>query len=91
MGFSHLFILQLRSCHRGLGPPDLDSGPDLFYLLIFDHLLQHLLAFDLLLLTLHPSAFLLEPTLQNAQVLRGNETSYLLQPRENMAEPFAPH
>ncbi len=34
MGFSHLFILQLRSWHRGLGPPDLDSGPDLFDLLL---------------------------------------------------------
>ncbi len=33
MGFSHLFILQLRSWHRGLGPPDLDSGPYFFDLL----------------------------------------------------------
>ncbi len=83
MGFSHLFILQLRSWPRGLGPPDSDSGPDLFDLLIFDLLLlllpldlllQHLLAFDLLLVHLHPSAFLLEPTLLNAQTLRGNVT-----------------
>ncbi len=91
MGFSHLFILQLRSWHRCLGPPDSDSGPDLFDLLIFDLLLQHLLAFDLLLLPLHPLAFLLEPTLQNAQALRGDVTSYLLQPRENMAEPSSPY
>ncbi len=34
MGFSHLFILQLRSYHRGLGPPDSDSGPDLFDFLL---------------------------------------------------------
>ncbi len=45
----------------GLGPRDLDSGPDLFDLLtldllIFDLLLQHLLAFDFLPLPLHPSA-----------------------------------
>ncbi len=91
MGFSHLFILQLRSWLHGLGPPDSDFGPDLFDLLIFDLLLQHLLAFDLLLLPLHPLAFLLEPTLQNAQALRGNVTSYLLQPCENMAEPSFPH
>ncbi len=69
MRFAHLFILQLKSWLRGLGPPGLDSGPDLFDLLIFDLLLQHLLAFDLLLLPLHPSAFLLEPTLQNVQAL----------------------
>ncbi len=69
MGFSHLFILQLRSWLCGLGPPDSDSRPDLFDLLIFDLLLQHLLAFDFLLLPLHPSAFLLKPTLQNAQAL----------------------
>ncbi len=64
MGFSHLFILQLRSWPCSLGPPDLDSRPNLFDLLIFDHqhllafdlLLQHLLAFDLLPLPLHPSA-----------------------------------
>ncbi len=61
MEFSHLFILQLRSWPRGLGPPDSDSGPDLFNLLIldlliFDLLLEYLLAFDLLFLPLHPSA-----------------------------------
>ncbi len=66
MGFSHLFIHQLRSWPRGLGPPDSDSGPDLFDPLILDPLLQHLLAFDLLFLHLHPSAFPLEPTLLNA-------------------------
>ncbi len=105
MGFSHLFILQLRSWPRGLRPPNLDSGLDLFDLLILDLLLQyllafdllildlllqhllafdllilhlllqHLLAFDLLLLPLHPLAFMLEPTLLNAQALRGNVTS----------------
>ncbi len=85
MRFSHLFILQLRSWPRGLGPPDFDSEPDFFdslildlllqHLLAFDLLLQHLLAFDLLLLPLHPSAFLLEPTLLNAQALRGDVTS----------------
>ncbi len=91
MRFSHLFILQLRSWLRGLGPPDSDSGPDLFNLLILNFLLQHLLAFDLLLLPLHPSAFLLELTLQNTQALRGDVTSYLLQPRENMAELSSPH
>ncbi len=91
MGFSHLFILQLRSWHCGLGPPDSDSGPDLFDLLIFDLLLQHLLAFDLLLHSLPPLAFLLEPTLQKAQALRGDVTSYLLQPRENIAEPSSLH
>ncbi len=56
MGFSHLFIFQLGSWPHGLGPPDLDSRPDIFDLLILDLLLQHLLAFDLLLLPLHPSA-----------------------------------
>ncbi len=81
MGFSHLFILQLKFWSRGLGPLDSDSRNDLFDLLILDLLLQHLLAFDLLildlllqhllafdllLLPLHPSAFLLEPTLLNA-------------------------
>ncbi len=44
MGFSHLFILQLKSWPRDLGPPDLDFGPDIFDPLIFD-----LLIFDLLL------------------------------------------
>ncbi len=46
MRFSHLFILQLRSWPRGLGPPDSDFGPDLFDLLILD-----LLIFDLLFST----------------------------------------
>ncbi len=85
MGFSHLFILQLRSWPRGLGPLDSDAGTDLFDSLILDLLLQHLLAFnllllhllafDLLLLPMHPSAFLLEPTLLNAQALRDDVTS----------------
>ncbi len=78
MRFSHLFILQLRSSPRGLGPPDLDSGPDLFDLLILDLLLQHLLAFDFLILDLllqHLLAFLLEPTLLNVQALQGDVTS----------------
>ncbi len=87
MGFSHLFILQLRSWHRGLAPPDLDSRPDLFDLLIFNLLLQHLLAFDLLPLPLYPWAFRLEPTFLNAQALQGDVTSYLLQPYESLAEP----
>ena len=60
----------------GLGPPDLDSGPDLFDLLIFDlllfDLLLLLLTLDLLLQHLQSWAFLLEPTLLNAQALRGN-------------------
>ncbi len=73
MGFSHLFILQLRSWPHGLGSPDLNSGPDLFDLLIFDLLLL-LLFFDFLLQHLHPSAFLLEPTFLNTQALRGNVT-----------------
>ncbi len=34
MGFSHVFILQLKSWHRGLGPPDSNSRPDLFDLLL---------------------------------------------------------
>ncbi len=55
MGFSPLFILQLRSWHHGQGPPDSDSGPDLFDLLIFDLLLL-LLSLDLLLQHLHLSA-----------------------------------
>ncbi len=63
MGFSHLFILQLKSWPFGLGPPDLDSGPDLFDLLIldfliFDLLFQHLLAFDLLPLPLYLSTLM---------------------------------
>ncbi len=78
MGFSHLIILQLRSWYRGLGLPNFDSGPNLFNLLIFDLLLQHLLAFDLLPLPLHSSDSLLEPTLLTVQVRQGNVTSYLL-------------
>ncbi len=39
MGFSHLFILQLRSWPRSLEPPDLESGFDLFDLLLLDLLL----------------------------------------------------
>ncbi len=45
MGFSYLFILQLRFWHRGLSPLDLDSGSDLFDLLILN-----VLVFDLLIL-----------------------------------------
>ena len=56
MGFFHLYILQLRLCLRGLGPPNLDSKPHLFDLRIFDLLLL-LLLFDLLLQHLHPLAF----------------------------------
>ncbi len=71
MGFSHVFILQLRSWLRGLGLPDLDSGLNLFDLLILD-----LLIFDLLLFNFYiPRPFMLEPTLQTAQALRGDVTS----------------
>ena len=56
MGFSHLYILQLKPWLRGLGSPDLDSKPDLFDLLIFDFLLL-LLPPDLLLQHLHSLAF----------------------------------
>ncbi len=66
MGFSHLFILKLRSWHHGLRPSDSDFGLDFFDFLIFDLLLQHLLAFDLLFQHLHPSTFLLELTLLKA-------------------------
>ncbi len=65
MEFSHLFILQLRSWLRGLEPPDSDSGPDVFDLLIFDLLLLNFCI-------LRP--FMLEPTLQTAQALQGNVT-----------------
>ncbi len=66
MEFSHLFIFQLKSWLHGLGPPDSNSGPDLFDLLIlnlqhllaFDLLLLHLLAFDLLPLPLYPSVLM---------------------------------
>ncbi len=44
MEFSHLFILQLRSWPRSLGPSGSDSEPDFFDFLILD-----LLIFDLLL------------------------------------------
>ncbi len=71
MGFSHLFILQLRSWPRGLRPPDSDSGPDLFHLLILDLLIFDLLLFNFCI----PRPFMLEPTLQTAQALRGNVTS----------------
>ena len=56
MGFSHLYILQLKSWPYGLGSSDLDSGSDLCDLLIFDLLLL-LLSPDLLLQHLHFSAF----------------------------------
>ncbi len=83
------FLIYLSSSSSpdsaGLGPPDLDSGPDLFDLLILNLLIldllilnllfQYLLAFDLLLLPLYSLAFLLEPTLLNAQALQSNVTS----------------
>ncbi len=71
MGFSHLFILQLRSWPRGLGPLDLDSEPDLFDFLILDLLIFDLLLFNFCI----PRPFMLEPTLQTAQALQCNVTS----------------
>ncbi len=65
MGFSHLFILQLRSWLHGLGPPNLDSRPDLFNLLILDLLIFNLLLFNFYI----PQPFMLEPTLQTTQAL----------------------
>ncbi len=62
MGFSHLFILQLKSWPRSLGPPNLDSGPDLFDFLIFDLLIFDFLPFNFYI----PQLFMLEPTLQTA-------------------------
>ncbi len=48
MRFSHLFIFQPKFSPCGLGPSNLDFGSDLFDLLIFELLIQHLhpLAFD---------------------------------------------
>ncbi len=71
MGFSHLFIFQLRSWPCGLVPPDSDSGLDLFDLLILDLLIFDLLPFNFYI----PWPFMLELTLQTAQVLRGDITS----------------
>ncbi len=62
MGFSHLFILQLRSWLHDLGPPDLDSGPNVFDLLILDFLIFDLLLFNFCI----PRPFMLEPILQTA-------------------------
>ncbi len=58
MEFFNLFILQLKFWPRSLGPADSDPRPDLFSfpilnLQIFNLLLQHLLAFDLLPLPLY--------------------------------------
>ncbi len=69
MGFSQLFILQLRSWPRGLGFLDSDSGPDVSDLLILDLLLLNFCI---------PWPFMLEPTLQTAQALRGDVTSWIL-------------
>ncbi len=65
MGFSHLFILQLRSWPCGLGLPDSNSGPNLFDLLILDFLMFDLLLFNFCI----PRLFMLEPTLQTAKAL----------------------
>ncbi len=72
MRFSHLFILQVRSWPRGLGPPDSDSGPDLFDFLIFDLLIFNVLPFNFYITW----PFMLELTLQTAQALRGDVTSW---------------
>ncbi len=72
MGFSHLFILQLRSWPRGLEPLDSEFGPDLFDLLILDLLIFDLLPFNFCI----PWLFMLEPTLQTTQALRSNVTSW---------------
>ncbi len=74
MGFSHLFILQLRSWPYGLEPPNLNSGPDLFDLLILDLLIFDLLLFNFYILW----PFILEQTLQTTQALRGNVTSWIV-------------
>ncbi len=67
MGFSYLFIFQLRTWFYGLGPPDLDSGPDLFDPLIFD-----LLLFNFCI----PWPFILELIFQTAQALQSDITSW---------------
>ncbi len=72
MGFSHLFIFQLRSWPCGLVPPDSDSGPDLFDLLILDVLIFDLLPFNFYI----PGTFMLEATLQTVQALQGDVTSW---------------
>ncbi len=79
MGFSHLFILQLRSWLHGLGPPDSDSKPVLLDLLILDFMIFDLLIFDFLLFNFWiPWPFMLELTLQIAQALWGNVNSWIV-------------
>ncbi len=82
MGFSHLFILQLRSWRRGLA--SLIRTPNLFDLLIFDLLLL-LLSLDLLLSICIPRPLMLEPTLLHAQALQGNVTSFNLRALQDLA------
>ncbi len=82
MRFSHLFILQLRSWRRGLGPLIRTLNP--FDLLIF-YLLLLLLPFDLLLSIYIPRPLMLEPTLLHAQALQGNVTSFNLRAVQDLA------
>ncbi len=69
MGFSHLFIFRLRSWSYGLGLLNLDSGSDLFNLLILDLLILDLLILDLLILNLLIlDLLILDPLLQHLLV-----------------------